>query len=292
MYHYVRPQSEKNGNLHYLTLDKFKKQLDLFEREHGFISIDEFRFNFQNKIKSNKILLTFDDGLLDHYKYVFPILNEREIKGVFFIPTSILSNTKILNVHKIHNLLAYCNSREIFNKSIDLLKKHNIYEENKIDDEIYSYSNHEKYELKIKQLFNYKLDYHNSNMLTDLLMKHFKLNNNLFNKIYLNESQLKIMSKKGQIIGSHTSNHRILSSMNYKSQFRDIKESFSFLKNYLNNDFKAISYPFGYSSTYNEDTFNVLEKLKVEFGFVFDNLKSNNFNKLKISRIDCNNFIS
>ena len=35
-----------------------------------------------------------------------------------------------------------------------------------------------------------------------------------------------------------------------------------------------------YSSD-NEDTFNVLEKLKVEFGFVFDNLKSNNFNKLK-----------
>ena len=47
------------------------------------MTIEEFIYNFKNKNNSDKVLLTFDDGLLDHYQNVFPILNERNIKGLF-----------------------------------------------------------------------------------------------------------------------------------------------------------------------------------------------------------------
>ena len=79
MYHYVRPSNKKNGNLRYLDKDHFQVQLDFFEKNYGFLSQEEFMYNFKNKIITKKVLLTFDDGLKDHYNYVFPILKERNI---------------------------------------------------------------------------------------------------------------------------------------------------------------------------------------------------------------------
>ena len=116
MYHYVKEAKSENSRLRYLTVDQFKKQLDFFDKKFGFMTIEEFIYNFKNKNNSDKVLLTFDDGLLDHYQNVFPILNERNIKGLFFIPSSILKKNKILNVHRIHYLLSRNNAKKIYKR--------------------------------------------------------------------------------------------------------------------------------------------------------------------------------
>ena len=72
----------------------------------------------------------------------------------------------------------------------------------------------------------------------------------------------------------------------------EIKNSINVLSKFIHNEFKTISYPFGYKFTYNSDTIKVLKKLDVDYGFVFDNKKNSSFNKYEISRIDCNRFIN
>ena len=53
---------------------------------------------------------------------------------------------------------------------------------------------------------------------------------------------------------------------------------------------KTFSYPFGYKMSYNRNTLKILETLKFDIGFVFDNKENYHFNKLELSRIDCNQF--
>ena len=77
------------------------------KKNFNILSSDEF----VNILKSNSfkkkpsVLLTFDDGYKDHFKYVFPVLNKLKISGFFFPVTSTLKRNLLLNVNKIHLIL-------------------------------------------------------------------------------------------------------------------------------------------------------------------------------------------
>ena len=292
MYHYVRPKSkETNGKLRYLTLDQFNRQLDFFDRKYGFLSPNELRYNFENKIKTEKVLLTFDDGLLDHYKYVFPILKQREIKALFFVPTLIFNNNKILNVHKVHYLLSKYNSENIFNECLNFIKQEGIAIKRNKENEIYKHSAHEHFEYKVKRLFNYELNYDEGEYILEFMFKNYNITKEISKEIYLSKEHLFEMKKNGQIIGSHTESHQILSTLTRKNQKKEIQNSFNSLSGFYSPNFKVISYPYGYKFTYNDDTLSILKQEKVNFGFIFDNKVSSNFNEYEISREDCNKFI-
>ena len=71
-YHYVRKiKKSKYSNLKGLEFSLFKKQINFFKKNFEIISMEQFLNEDYNKKKKN-ILLTFDDGLNDHYKFVFP----------------------------------------------------------------------------------------------------------------------------------------------------------------------------------------------------------------------------
>jgi len=106
----------------------------------------------------------------------------------------------------------------------------------------------------------------------------------------MNKRHVEEMFKKGQIIGSHTTSHKILSSLDYRNQKLEIENSFKYLSSFINENFKTISYPYGYKFTYDNNTKRVLEALKVNYAFIFDNKNNTSFNKYEISRIDCNKF--
>lgn len=287
MYHYVRPFN--NSKLRYLDLKDFKKQLAFFEKEYGFLEIEEFKYNISNMINSDKVLLTFDDGLKDHYEYVLPELYKRKISGLFFIPSAIIDGNKVLNVHKIHHLLSKIDSNVLL-KSIKTKLSDFSFFNVKLDEEIYSYSTHEKNELKIKKLFNYALSYKQSNELSNELLSEFNLDDGLFESLYMNENQISELKSFQQIIGSHSYDHQVLSSLSKKNQELQIKHSLEKLEKYMPLNLKTFCYPFGYKMSYNRNTLKILETLKFDIGFVFDNKENTHFNKLEISRIDCNQF--
>jgi len=61
---------------------------------------------------SSGVILTFDDGLSDHYEYVFPILNELNQWGTFYISTSPFHNKKLIDIHRIHMLVGKYGGRK------------------------------------------------------------------------------------------------------------------------------------------------------------------------------------
>jgi hypothetical protein len=52
------------------------------------------------------LLLTFDDGYADHYQTVFPLLDRLGLQGSFFPPARAILERRVLDVNKIHFLLA------------------------------------------------------------------------------------------------------------------------------------------------------------------------------------------
>ena len=83
MYHYVREvKNSLYPNLKGLEFNNFKNQINFFEKNFNNFSNDDF-----NEIISTKkiplkpsVILTFDDGYIDHYKYVFPFLKKKKLK--------------------------------------------------------------------------------------------------------------------------------------------------------------------------------------------------------------------
>lgn len=72
------------------------------------------------------VILTFDDWLIDHYKYVLPILKKKKLWGMFFISSWPLKNKKLLNVHKIHYLLWKYNEEKLYKIYIKILNELNL----------------------------------------------------------------------------------------------------------------------------------------------------------------------
>lgn len=83
MYHYVRNVKKSSvPGIKDLELEDFKKQIQfLKENNFNFVTLQDVLQ--KNKLDSKNILLTFDDGYLDHYLNVFPILHQNGINGVF-----------------------------------------------------------------------------------------------------------------------------------------------------------------------------------------------------------------
>ena len=296
MYHYVRPDGIDLPELNYLNLDIFKKQLDYFQNNYGFISQEEFYYSIDANNEKDGVVLTFDDGLSDHYRYVLPELKKRNLWGIFYISTKyyIEEKKELLGVHRIHYLKAKYGAKKILSETLKLVDESMLDDENigTFDNEIYKYSNYENDEKKLRRLFNYYIKYEHRDEILDKLMADYSDEKTIAQDWYLNIDELKELHQCGNIIGSHTVNHKVLSRLNYHEQKFEISESFNFLKSFLNLDKLNFCYPYGYDSSFNEDTLKILKELNVHNAVKFDNMiQKKNINRFEISRIDCNQYI-
>ena len=108
MYHYVREiKKSKFSNLKGLEFEDFKKQIDYFKKNFNIISNQDFVEILKTKKipKKKSIFLTFDDGYIDHWRYVFPYLRKKKVSGCFYPPVEAIKNNKILEVNKIQFIL-------------------------------------------------------------------------------------------------------------------------------------------------------------------------------------------
>lgn len=98
MYHYVSELPEDADEYRQgLTISpaQFRDQMD-FLRTNGYETISLYQLdnalNFGAQLPENPIVLTFDDGYIDHFNNVFPVLNEFGYIGTFFVITDRLDN--------------------------------------------------------------------------------------------------------------------------------------------------------------------------------------------------------
>ena len=287
MFHYVRPS--KSRELNYLkkfSIEKFKSFLDQYNQS-DFYTTDDF-FKFKENIPFNKkILLTFDDGLSDHYDYIFPELKQRNITGIFFIPTiPFLEKNKILSVHKLHILygkLGWLNLKKLFLNKINLSEKEFNYKY-KNNNFIKAYPFDDKEIAIFKYALNYIFEESIVNSISDQLILE-NIERHLIGNFYLSKSNIKEMQKYGMIFGAHGHNHKPFSSFD-KSKFKLEISTFTKILKELSIYPFSVSYPYGDSSSINNENINLLKSSNYKLGFIAENIKFKN-DFFRIPRMDC-----
>ncbi len=299
-YHYVREiKKSRWPNLKGLEFKDFKKQIDFFCNNFNVLSNDDFVEIIQTKEIPNKpsIFLTFDDGYIDHYKYVFPYLKKKKITANFYPPKKAIENKTVLDVNKIHFILEKeQNRKKILNEINNFLTKKKLRPiQNKDIKKINLKSRYDDREtILIKRLLQFYLPKNLRTKIANFLFnKIMNISLNEFSKtLYMNKDQIKTMYKENMNFGSHGDSHYWWQFLKKEDQEKEIKNSINFFKN-LEFDTNSFSVCFP-SGSYNRDTINLLKKYNVDFGLTtnFGSINNKNIsNYLTYPRYDTNHFL-
>ena len=109
MYHYVRDlKNSRYPGIKGLQTELFKEQIEYLKKHYNFVKIEDVinAFNGGVTLPKHPVLLTFDDAYSDHFNTVFPILEHEKIQGCFYAPVKAVTEHTVLDVNKIHFILA------------------------------------------------------------------------------------------------------------------------------------------------------------------------------------------
>lgn len=109
MYHYTRDLGHSRyPKIKGLDKPLFHQQIEFLKNHFSIVTMEQVLDAIEEKseLPDNALLLTFDDGYIDNYTYALPVLEEYGLQGSFFIPGKTFATHKLLDVNKIHYILA------------------------------------------------------------------------------------------------------------------------------------------------------------------------------------------
>jgi peptidoglycan/xylan/chitin deacetylase (PgdA/CDA1 family) len=269
MYHFVRDlQHSRYPKIKGITIKEFKEQLSYIENHYHFVTIKDCidAIYFNKDIPNNAVLLTFDDAYIDHYLTVFPLLNEKKIQGCFFPSAKSVLRNEVLDVNKIHFILATAPKSSVIIDDIKLLLKElrNKYNLNSYEYYFKKLAHASRFDTKevifIKRLLQVELNREVRGTITDRLFSKYVTKDEISfaRELYMNTEHLKCMVRNGMYVGGHGYDHYWLNTLNSVEQKKEIKYTIDFLSQ-INSpiDKWVMSYPFG---AYDDSLVNILKE--------------------------------
>ncbi len=299
MYHYVRPiRGSRFPGIKGLELTLFREQLSYLERRYRFVSMRECleASRSRERWRHPAAMLTFDDGFRDHYEHVFPVLLEAGIPGAFFPPTLPLADKVVLDVHKIHFILAGgAGIDELVHALLELVEErraeHGLAPARQLYERALQPGRYDSAEVNaFKRLLQRDLpEGLREELVAALFARFVSADEEAFaEELYLSEAQIKSMSERGMEIGSHGHRHFWLDRADADAQRADIERSVELLRRLgvLPEDW-AMCYPYG---GYNDTTLQIVRSLGCALGVTtaVDLAELSEANLLELPRLDTN----
>lgn len=298
LYHYVRDRAHSRyPGIKALETGLFKEQL-LYARQHyHLITMEHLIESIDTGIAlpPKAMLLTFDDGYLDHYTHVFPLLVQHGIQGSFFPPVRAVMEHAVLDLNKVHHVLAVADPQAIvadiyahldrYRAAYDLAPNEFYYKKFAVADRFDTAD-----VIFIKRLLQRGLEAPLRKVITaELFAKFIGVPEHVFaRELYLTTDQLTLMKDSGMYIGSHGFDHRWLDSLSPEDQEEEIAESLAFLRTLgLDLGRWTMSYPYG---GYNAVTVELLKKHQCRLAFTCEVgvATASNDNRFTLPRLDPN----
>ena len=304
MYHYVRDlKNSRYPEIKGCDVKLFKEQVSYVKKHYAPVTVEEVidAYNNGRQLPDHAILLTFDDAYADHFTYAFPVLEHEHIQGVFFPPVKAVTEHTVLDVNKVHFILA---STPIEKIPCLIEELRNMVKENTEEYELEPFDCYferlavanrfdPKEVIFVKRLLQVALpEKLRKKMTTDLFEKAVGMEESMFSReLYMTIDQIKCMVDCGMHIGSHGYDHYWLASLSKEKQEFEIAKSIEFIK-LVGGDANnwTIGYPYG---DYNDDTIDLLKQYGCKMGFTtrvaVADLKEDGPDALyKIPRLDVN----
>jgi peptidoglycan/xylan/chitin deacetylase (PgdA/CDA1 family) len=276
MYHYVRDlKRSRYPEIKGLDIALFKEQIAYIKKHYNVISA----YDLMDIIMSNtdlppkSLLLTFDDAYVDHFTYVFPVLDKQRLPGLFFPPAKSILEHQVLDVNKIHFILACVPDKSVLvnyicqyldenRSSYDLESKESYWKKCGVP------SRYDTAEVMfVKYMLQVELPENLRNIITDELFKKFVSSDekSFSRELYMSIDQISCLQRNGMYIGSHGFEHYWLNSLSEDDQRKEIDLSLEFLKK-VGSDLSRwiMCYPYG---AHNESLLTILKERGCSVGF-------------------------
>ncbi len=300
MYHYTRDITHSRyPEIKGLDVPLFKQQIEFFSHHFSVVTTEDVIDSVERntELPENALLLTFDDGYIDNYTYAFPILENAGMQGSFFIPGKTFAEHKLLDVNKIHYILA---SSDINKLLSDLLDRMDYYRGREFDypdnDTLFNeYAKANRFDCKevifVKRMLQTVLPEHLRNVISsELFAKHMGVSEEqLAYELYMTEEQISTLKRHGMFIGIHGYDHYWLGRLSPEQMEQDITTALRVMDPFLDRHHWVMNYPYG---NYSEDVLNFIAKQGACLGLTTEvrTADLNADNRLTLPRFDCNDF--
>ncbi len=262
MYHYVRDLTySRYPEIKGLDVRLFEKQLEYIRKSFRVIRMEELIAAFDSqdfsRLPDNACLLTFDDGYIDHYTAVYPLLKKYGMQGSFFPNARAVKEHRLLDVNKIHYILAAAPIGELVAGIFDLLTEYRK-EGRFADGEIPS--NEELYRelavpnrfdpgevIFVKRLLQNRLpEKIRGEIATALFQTYVGVKEEVFaRELYMNKEQIRCMKEGGMFFGLHGYDHYWLGKLPKEKMKEDILQAKAFFSDVIDPGCWVMNYPYG-----------------------------------------------
>jgi peptidoglycan/xylan/chitin deacetylase (PgdA/CDA1 family) len=275
-YHYVRNvERTRFPGIRGLSVDAFAAQVDWLRERYEIVDGPTFERAVLtgSALSRPAALLTFDDGLIDHYEHVFPVLAARGLGGIFFVSGATLRGTpQLLNVHKAHFLLSHLGAERFSAEAAEALAAAGFDDRGApsaapgVRTGVYRYD--EAPDVHIKRVLNYEAPYPVvDRVLGELFARHLGDAAAFARELYLSPAHVREMGDGGMTFGFHTETHKVLSRLDRTAQRDELAGGVALVSQLTGQERVPFCYPYGFPHTYNADTLDVLEDCGYSMAF-------------------------
>ncbi len=298
MYHYTRDlMHSRYPKIHGLDASLFEEQLQFFKSQFEVVDMESvIEAVHGGKLPKNAILLTFDDGYIDNYTVAMPLLKKYGMQGSFFIPGKTFSEHKVLDVNKVHFILATAPEDELKSRVRTLIEEYRYKEDFPSYDELYlQYAVASRYDtgdiVFVKRMLQTVLPDSIRRLILDRLFKEYiGISEECFSReLYMNADQIRCLRDNGMYIGIHGYDHNRLGVLSKEEMVNDLEKALDVMDPFIDNDNWVMNYPYG---SYNDDVISFIESNGCSMGLstTVGMAEINDQIRFMLPRLNCNDF--
>ncbi len=253
-YHHVVGDSDSDPLGHHVTAKRFEEQLHFIKRWFNVVSLREaLQLLANGPLRRDYVVITFDDGYMNNYKFAFPILRKLGIPATIFLITGLVGTNHLPWYDE-------CNTYLRFLVHADLLSI--------LDKKHYSIASQLQkilkgrgdIEVKVEQAVNFlkTVDHEVRQDILLFLRTYYRNEINNTNFRIMTWDQVREMSSHGITFGSHTVTHPILTKLQTNQIEKELRISKDMIEQKLGIPCELFAFPNGEFDTQSTELLRML----------------------------------
>lgn len=280
MYHYVRDLTHSRyPEIKGLDVPFFEEQLRFIQKNFQVIRMEDLLEAYEREdfsgLPERPLLLTFDDGYIDHFTVVYPLLKRFGMQGSFFPNAKAVKEHTLLDVNKIHHILAVAPIHELVSECKKALDEYRdrggeLPPNEQIFRELAIPNRWDPGEvIFVKRLLqNYLPEEFRREVATRLFERYIGIREeNFARELYMNRDQITCMKQSGMFFGLHGYDHYWLGKLPRKQMQEDVEQALDYFSDVIDKENWVMNYPYG---NYNEDVVDYIRSRGCRLGLTVE----------------------
>lgn len=247
--------------------DSFVKHMRFLSENYNVISIDNFLTYRKKRLKLPKkaVLITFDDGWQDNYKYAFPVLKTFNLPAIIFLTAGFIGTINLFWQERLIYLIKILSTSE--SMPVDFLEKCNLLECQQLISILIRDPEDKKSLLRLITHLKQIDETSRENLIRtlELITNKKELHDN--ERFILDWEQVKEMIEGNIDFGSHGISHRILTMFDDQIIRNELVKSKDLIEIKTGEPIRTFSYPNG---NYSNTVINYVKEAGYDLAFTVD----------------------